>query len=240
MDKENPEFNLANFEFESISLEEKKQALREACLIFLAIHLKHPVDGSFDIEKEKAQYKLKAEIEQLENGVSPEEAMQIINETKKLILDIPESTFLSEKAFGLVQESWKKYRFIGGKYTDLTYELRNELLVLGWKAEDPKEDLIIALKDNRVVGFTRYNLGNDSRKGNVYVVYQKADAKYPGIGLGMLNNLIAKARDLNIKAIYVNTDRVPLGLGNLGFEFDEKKNYLMSSVVYKLDLVTEE
>lgn len=224
--------DLRNPEFIDNNLEEKKIKLRELCLRYFQNYFIE------DIETE-TRMKILDQVEVLRDSLPVEEANSVVTEAKKQGLNIPESMFLSEKAYFLVKNSWRKYQFYNNKLFNFPDIIKRRLLDSNLHSDELNEETMVAIKDGVVVGYTRYVVRKGLNGKEMGIIYQWARPENPGIGLGMLNELIPIAKKLGCSCIYLTTDRLPKGLGNLGFEFDEERNHLLTMVVYNLDLETQ-
>ncbi|MDD3773994.1 MAG: GNAT family N-acetyltransferase [Patescibacteria group bacterium] len=221
---QNPEF------FYKISQEQKFIDLKNVCFSYFDNYFANNFNDEDKIN-------LRNEIYYLSENVPAVILDHIIIEAKRQGLNIPESTFLSDEAFEKIKKSWEQYKFLINIFNKFPKQIKKEISELNPKGfSDPDEDFVAALIDNQVVGYTRFQSGFGERIDDISIIYQRGKLEHPGVGLGMLNELITKAKQLGYKYIHLSTDRIPKGLGNLGFHFDEENNHLLSAIFYQLDL----
>lgn len=179
-------------------------------------------------ERTKIRRDLEGALETLPQGI----ADQICEEEKQRALNVPDSMFLSDQAFNRFMESTSEVQMVHiGNLKELRDNdpgaLAEYFGEFNFRNVDnsPLElaQFIIASKEidgkNHEVGGTAYRIETDRNgKKAAYVIFQRA-FNFPGLGLGMLKNLIGRAKNDDFSAIDLTTLKFPRGLGNLGFKY---------------------
>jgi hypothetical protein len=170
------------------------------------------------------------QISQAKQGLDDDEVDGLYQQAKKEVYHLPESMFLSQKAMAKVEAVWEKYEFVDRSpaeafalATDCQDETIIEELEILKDLEPEKRKgvrCLLTIKDGQVIGYTSYNLEDSQGKRMIWIIMQITSPKHPGTGLGMLNELIKKYQDGEADGILISTSLLPMGLGNLGFNWE--------------------
>lgn len=152
--------------------------------------------------------------------MTADRALVLLERAKQEVYDLPESMFMLKEAFARFEKHISKYQFHCGDGAEISRIARSlpenkNYTDLAGKHADRVMRYGVAVADGQIVGETKYK---DQPGGVLTIEYQNAQAAYPGVGLGMLQEISEMARTQGYKFIRLTTTRTPLGLGNLGFE----------------------
>lgn len=239
--------NIEN-ENEQSDLNRFRQAVHDYLVEFLfkpiSRKVRHNPVVQYSPEERARLGELQTTLKNLEDDIPPSKRADIINEEKASILNLPESLLLSPRAMELTEARWSKYHieFYGqsGDPRRFGEELKQKIvavddgldyfITLGY-------DMAIYYDSDDVVGASAYSVRTGKNgEQDMYIEYQAAKNDHPGAGLGMLVQLIGKAKELGFSYVTLRTAKLPLGLGNLGFHLIPGDEHLEAMLDYRLDL----
>lgn len=178
----------------------------------------------------------------LNSQVDRKEISRLMTEAAHQAYNLPDSMFLSPEAMAKVELKRKDYQIKVGSSKKILENFEDQDLfdkfdfLESYKSyfnNNHGTRLMIALKDDQLVGYSVLT----SEGAQTHVEIQEALLDQPGLGLIMLKEIVECSKDEGQERVSLSTNRIPIGLGNLGFEPVECSDLFVLN--YQLDLSRE-